>query len=243
MRNLPIYFFIAICCITLCIFGSKSGADDAAARATVRRDSLNVFSRTSLKSEVLKKLNRGDLVTVEFETEGTEGAWCGVMEAGETAISGFVQCQYLERLEPRKRVWQNVGATVSNETKVTIYGNTVLVPVTLGYEGSTVEALLVFDTGASDTTINAGIAARLNINLEQAKKVRGQVVGGGLIEGRRTKLSFITVGPHTRNNMAVDVIEHKGPAVKYDGLLGMDFLGNLKYQIDFNKQVIEWLPQ
>jgi len=243
MRNLSIYFFIAIYFITLGVSEARSEAEDVAGRATVKSDSLDVFSRTSSKSEVLKKLRKGDLVSVEFELEGAEGAWCSLVEKGETTISGYVQCRYLERVEPQKRIWQNVGETVSNETKVTIHGNTVLVPVTLGYGGTIVQALLVLDTGASNTTISAEIAARLNINLEQAKKVKGQVVGGGLVEGRRTRLSFITVGPHTRNDMVIDIIEHKGPAVKYDGLLGMDFLRNLKYQIDFDNQIVKWLPQ
>jgi hypothetical protein len=242
MRNLSVYFFIAFYFMALSVSEARPEAEDVAGRATVISDSLDVFSRTSSKSEVLKKLRKGDSVTVEFELEGTEGAWCGLLKEGGTTISGYAQCRYLERVEPQKRIWQNVGQTVSNETEVTIYGNTVLVPVTLGYRDAIVQAFLVLDTGASNTTISTEIAARLNINLEQAMKVKGQVVGGGLVEGRRTKLSFIIVGPHTRNDMAIDIIEHKGPAVKYDGLLGMDFLRNLKYQIDFDNQIVKWLP-
>ena len=243
MRNLPIYFFIAVYCITLGVFESGSEAEEVAGRATVKSDSLVVFSRMSSKSEIVKELKKGDSVTVELELEGAEGAWCGIMREGEPTISGYVQCQYLERVELQKRVWQSFDETVSNETKVTIHGNTVLVPVTLGYRGMTVQALLVLDTGATNTTIRTETASQLNINLEQAQKVKGQVVGGGFVEAKRTKVSFVTVGPHTRTDMAIDIIEHRGPAVKYDGLLGMDFLRNLKYQIDFDNQIIKWLPQ
>jgi predicted aspartyl protease len=66
------------------------------------------------------------------------------------------------------------------------------------------------------------------------------VVGGAVIEAHQVTLSRITVGPHTRENAAVLVIPHKGPAVKYDGLLGMDLLRGLKYSVDFEKQILLW---
>jgi hypothetical protein len=36
------------------------------------------------------------------------------------------------------------------------------------------------------------------------------------------------------------IVPHDGPAVKFDGLLGMDVLGSLSYKIDLAKQVIIW---
>jgi clan AA aspartic protease (TIGR02281 family) len=235
------YLFIAICCITLCVFKSNAESEDG--RATVKSDTLIVYSRISSDSKKVKELKKEKVVTIEFEFEGAEGAWCGIMEEGQTTTSGYVHCQYLERVKPQKKIWQRVGETISHETKVTIYGNEVLVPVTLDYGGTIVQALLLLDTGASRTVISAEIAARLNINLDQTEKEKGQVVGGGLVEARLTKLNSITVGPHTRTDMRIAIIEHKGPAVKHDGLLGMDFLRNLRYHIEFDKQIINWMPQ
>src|SRR4030042_290413 len=86
-----IYLFITIYCITLCVFKPKAESEEVAGRATVKSDSLIVYSRISSASEMIKKLEKGDVVTVEFEFEGAEGSWCGIMEEGQITISGYVQ--------------------------------------------------------------------------------------------------------------------------------------------------------
>jgi predicted aspartyl protease len=140
--------------------------------------------------------------------------------------------------------WRRTGETViyrSNApTKVTVLGDSVLVPVTLVYQSNPVDVQLLLDTGASGTLINTDVADRLNINLSTARKIRGRVVGGAIIEGHQVTLSRITVGPHIKENIAVSIVPHKGPAAPYDGLLGMDVLRGLKYSIDFEKQIIIW---
>jgi len=40
--------------------------------------------------------------------------------------------------------------------------------------------------------------------------------------------------------MKIGVVVHKGPPVKFGGLLGMDFLRGLKYYIEFKNQTIKW---
>lgn len=125
-------------------------------------------------------------------------------------------------------------------TRVKIAGNSVLVPVTLSYGGNEVEAHLLLDTGCTVTSIRPEIAEELSINLDKAKKTRVQVVGGGVLEARLVKISSLSVGPHTKRNWNIFVVPHPKSFTRYDGLLGMDVLRGLKYQIDFNKQVIIW---
>lgn len=125
-------------------------------------------------------------------------------------------------------------------TKVTIRGNQVLVPATLSYEGKEVEGVFILDTGAELTTVHQQIADELNIG--QSKKMRVQVAGGGLITAHLAKLNYIQVGPHKKKDMHIIIIGHKGPSVTHDGLLGMNFLRNLDYRIDFYNQVIQWKP-
>jgi tetratricopeptide (TPR) repeat protein len=140
------------------------------------------------------------------------------------------------------QAYKSVGETESNVLKVKIIGNQVLVPVTLGYRGKTVQALLLLDTGATNTTISPEIAAKLNISPDQTKKAIGQVVGGGLLEARRARLSYIKVRPRTKTDVDIDIIEYKGFAANFDGLLGMNFLRNFRYHVDFDNQTINWAP-
>ncbi len=138
------------------------------------------------------------------------------------------------------------GDTASNTsslaTPVTIEGNQVLVPVSFGYGSRSVQAVLLLDTGASFTSLHSDVASRLDISLDHAPKTLGQVYGGGLIVAKTANLAYLTVGPHTRRDVSVRFVDHNGPPVRFDGLLGMDVLRNYRYHIDFTNQRIVWTP-
>jgi len=67
-----------------------------------------------------------------------------------------------------------------------------------------------------------------------------RVVGGAVIEAHVVRIKSLIVGPHTKRNPDIFVVPHKGFDAIYDGLLGMDVLRELKYKIDFEKQIIIW---
>jgi predicted aspartyl protease len=106
------------------------------------------------------------------------------------------------------------------QTKVVIDGNRVLVPVTLANGGNELQALLLLDTGASHMVIHRDIADQLSIVTQ--KKGLSQVAGGQTIQTEMGQLSYLDVS--------------------YNGLLGMNFLKNVQYNIDFRNQVIKWIP-
>lgn len=245
MRGALLVFF----CFYSAASGLCAGEVESRDSAIVRDDAVTVYSEMSTASKSLKSLVRGEKLTVEIEVEGSEGIWCGIIERGQTAITGYVQCKYLERGESRKREWRRVESsavrdtsheTNVNETSVIIEGNSVLVPVSLGYKDKNVEALLLLDTGASVSLINTEIADQLDIKPAETKMQSGQVVGGGLILIFMARLNYIAAGPHTKNKMRIGVVIHSGRPVRFDGLLGMDFLRGLRYYIDFKNRTIKW---
>jgi clan AA aspartic protease (TIGR02281 family) len=165
------------------------------------------------------------------------------------AFCCFTQLVYEARAASQgsKKEWRRVEETVISDgdtsTKVTVVRNFVLVPVTVVYRGNQADIQLLLDTGASGTVINTETADWLGLNLKSARKIRMQVmqvVGGQVLEAHEATLNSLTFGPHTKSNARIAVIQHTGPRVGYDGLLGMDVLRGLKYKVDLDKQIILW---
>jgi len=124
------------------------------------------------------------------------------------------------------------------ETAVSINGNRVLVPVTIRYAGKTTDTNLLLDTGASIVTLHRNIAEKLNIRNTQ--KTTMQLAGGQLIAADIVRLDAVSVGPNRKKDVFVSIIDQIDKNADYDGLLGMNFLRNLRYEIDFQKSVIRW---
>lgn len=124
-------------------------------------------------------------------------------------------------------------------TPVVISGLQVFVPVTLTNGDAETEAMLLLDTGATSSVITPEVAARLNIG--ETDNVRVGVVGGRVLRARKGVLTRMQVGPIRRASQEVVIIRQRAGTMG-DGLLGMSFLGGLKYTIDFQKQTLNWLP-
>jgi predicted aspartyl protease len=121
-------------------------------------------------------------------------------------------------------------------TPVIIEDNHVLVPVTIGYRGKQMNARFILDTGADTCTVSPDLANRLNIKREDANVVLAQGIGGVVFVVGQTKVDFVSVGPNRKYDLDVSVVK----SGSYDGLLGMNFLRELRYHIDFNTSTIKW---
>jgi hypothetical protein len=159
------------------------------------------------------------------------------------AVPAAPQAENLgERNEtPQDPALEGKGAVAGEQvTKVRIANNQVLVPVLLKNGGESIRVELVLDTGCTRTSIHEGLANRLRLDLRQAKTSQSELADGRLLRSRMATLESLGVGPFTMNPAEVDLIPYKGSEGVHDGLLGMDFLGKHRYQIDMEREQIRW---
>lgn len=118
--------------------------------------------------------------------------------------------------------------------------NQVLVPVRFSYRDTIVDAWLLLDTGATSTVISTNLASRLGIKPASTERRLSQVADGTVIQAYRTRVDFMSVGAKMKLNAEVSIVPSNGPNMGFDGLLGMNFLGDFPYRLDMNTHVIEW---
>lgn len=125
-------------------------------------------------------------------------------------------------------------------TSVRIRNNQALVPVQLSYRNTTVDAWMLLDTGATITMLSTSLADRLGIKPASTERRLSQVADGRVVQTFRTRVDSLAVGPKLKYNAEVAIMPSDGPIMGFDGLLGMNFLGEFRYHLDINNQTIEW---
>ncbi|SEG33685.1 retropepsin-like aspartic protease family protein [Marinobacterium lutimaris] len=124
-------------------------------------------------------------------------------------------------------------------TPVKVLGNQVIVPVRAVYGNRSVNTRMLLDTGASGTVFHRSALKDLNGATYSAGQAR--VASGEMIEVQGINLDRVEIGPFkigTTRAMVIDPVS----GASHDGLLGMDFLRQVDYRIDFDNQRILWMP-
>jgi predicted aspartyl protease len=149
------------------------------------------------------------------------------------------EAQAVEEQEKRRKAESAQKKLMETmQTRVIVEGNRILVPVTMVNNGAELGVNLVLDTGASQIVLHRHVAAQLNVIA--LKKGQAQVAGGQSIYVEKGQVDSFKVGPYNMEKAGVLIMAYEGPAVSYSGLLGMNFLRNVQYTIDYKNQLIRW---
>ncbi len=135
---------------------------------------------------------------------------------------------------------QEMQQPINNEkeTAITLSGNQMFVPVTIGYRGRMVTVPLLIDTGATGVTISPALAIRLGIKPEDTKQGLSQLADGSKVGTNTATVDFVAVGPKTKKPTEIHII---GAGFEETGLLGMSFLGDFPHMINLKTQTIKWM--
>ena len=111
----------------------------------------------------------------------------------------------------------------------------MIIPVLLN---GSLRADMLFDTGAEITVLSTELAQNLGLLEEEGKPVRLGTIASDL-QASLVRLDAIQVGEFLKNDFSVAVTDlDTSTDKKFDGILGMDFLGSYAIQVDKGKSWI-----
>ena len=120
---------------------------------------------------------------------------------------------------------------------MTIRNNAILVPVELTGSRGRTNLNLILDTGAQRTFIWR--SAVPDIGLQKVTRWRASGIAGSKY-ATYVRARELRVGPIRMKKPVVALMNPGRYAEGFDGLLGMDFLIQVKYEVDYKREVIIW---
>ena len=170
-------------------------------------------------------------VELYFSPEDLEAIREATAEPGPEEVEQEVPAEptQVEGAETAEGVSTETSEQVESIVRFSTSNGHMVVPVLLNESRNTT---LLFDTGASITVLSTDLARSLGLRAAAGKTVRLKTVAAE-VKARVATLDSITVGGLSRSDFPVAVVDlDLDKSGRFDGILGMDFLGNYTIRID-----------
>jgi clan AA aspartic protease (TIGR02281 family) len=186
----------------------------------ISEDSERVELQVSMGSVTFERSDIEKIVRAsEFEHATLREEWNDNQEQVEQR---FKTQEAEEEGKPRTVEFEHGGQSI--KLSATLNGN--------------VDASLVLDTGATFMVLRKSMAEKLGVNLEKASPdIRLTVADGRQISATRVVLKSVKVQNVEANNIdAAIMLDEIGDVGFGDGLLGMSFLKNFNFKVDYREK-------
>ncbi|MDH3852395.1 MAG: aspartyl protease family protein, partial [Deltaproteobacteria bacterium] len=170
-------------------------------------------------------------IELYFSPEDLEAIREATEEPGPEEVEQEVAAEpaEVERAERAEEVSTETSEEVESIVRFSTSNGHMVVPVLLN-ESRT--SSLLFDTGASITVLSTKLAQSLGLVAAVGKTIRLKTVAAD-VKAKVATLDSITVGGLSRSDFPVAVVDlNLGSSGRFEGILGMDFLGNYTIRID-----------
>lgn len=153
-----------------------------------------------------------------------------------------------QRLQQQARLRQSIGRIdrllEQAVTPIGFKNNQVVVPVSVERGNRTRELKLLLDTGASRTVFHR---QALEGVIGQNRRAGAAVTASGeQIPLYQAQVDRLLIGPFEISPAQVQMLEFKPSASAqepHQGLLGMDLLSKVRYELDLDAQELHWAPE
>lgn len=250
LRAVPSIAFAAAVIIAAVVPLSDTWSANAPAAQSV---AIPIYASTDENALPIATLAAEEKITPIAETQGT-GTIKWYLVKSRSGVVGWIKQGTSEQAKSADLFFRSLPSEPSGivvqiptSSAVAVTKNAVIIPVTLSsgavivpvtFNGS-VTANLLLDTGASMTMISR----RLAIHLALPAIASGLFSGiGGTIHAQVSRVDSIKVGDAEVSGMPIG-IHDISRFQRFDGLLGMDFLGRFHVSVDSAKQVLELAPK
>ena len=181
-------------------------------------------------------------IDLYFSPEDLEAIREATEEPGPEEVGQEVAAEptEVERTETAEEVSTETSEEVEAIVRFSTSNGHMVVPVLLNESRNTT---LLFDTGASITILSTDLARSLGLRAHAGRTMRLKTVAAD-VQAKVATLDSLTVGGLSRSDFPVAVVDlDLDKSGRFDGILGMDFLGNYTIRIDNQARRIFLTPR